>query len=282
MTFFRTNKLQVFCVFIGPLNYAPTDALNVLAVKNVPGKSHWNFMSAVLRALTDNGHNVTVYTPFIDGNRINYTEVDLSSEIPLKLELNFTEILHTFTEPTIVLPIMISMARNLCDIVHEKREMREILDDGISNFDIVLVELLVSECASYIANLLNLPLIYVIPSPILTNIEYNVLGDLPNPATVSHMMAQHHAVPRTFAQRFTNLIYFAFSQFTLNQNEVSLKKNNLKPYDEIEPVKSSLVFLNTHFISEAPRPILPSVVQLGGIHLKTPKSIPDVSKNLKI
>lgn len=47
----------------------------ILAIETFAGKSHWNFMSAVLRAMTDNGHNVTVFTPFVDGNRENYTEI---------------------------------------------------------------------------------------------------------------------------------------------------------------------------------------------------------------
>jgi len=33
-------------------------------------------MSGILRALVNSGHGVTVFTPFTDSNRENYTEVD--------------------------------------------------------------------------------------------------------------------------------------------------------------------------------------------------------------
>lgn len=47
----------------------------ILSVETVGGKSHWNFMSSIIRALVDNKLNVTVNTPFTDENRQNYTEV---------------------------------------------------------------------------------------------------------------------------------------------------------------------------------------------------------------
>jgi len=47
----------------------PGNTARILAIETFVEKSHWNFMSTVLRALTDNGHNVTVFTLFLDGNR---------------------------------------------------------------------------------------------------------------------------------------------------------------------------------------------------------------------
>ncbi|XP_022181664.1 UDP-glucuronosyltransferase 2B2-like isoform X2 [Myzus persicae] len=58
----------------------PASSARILAVETVGGKSHWNFMSGILRALVNDGHSVTVFTPFADGNRENYTEVDTTSE----------------------------------------------------------------------------------------------------------------------------------------------------------------------------------------------------------
>lgn len=69
-TLFRTLMLSVFCIITVSMTYASNDTLQILAIENVAGKSHWNFMSAVLRSLTDVGHNVTVFTPFPDGNTI--------------------------------------------------------------------------------------------------------------------------------------------------------------------------------------------------------------------
>lgn len=63
----------------------PAECVRILAVETIGGKSHWNFMSAVLGSLADNGHNVNVFTLFLDGNRANYTEVNISEKkVPVR------------------------------------------------------------------------------------------------------------------------------------------------------------------------------------------------------
>lgn len=275
--FSNTILFFVFYIFTVSLTWSPVNALQILAVEYIPGKSHWNFMSAILQTLVDNGHNVTVFTPFPEGDRVNYTEFDLSNDLPMKVAMNAVEIFQTFSKTSIMLPLMMNMSRKFCEIVHEKHQMKNILENADSNYDIVITEILVTECASYVAAKLNLPLIYLIPSPMITSMEHVILGDISNPATVSHLLA-HHAVPRTFTQRFSNLILLVYSVFIKKQKELELKKIDPQPYDLVETIQPSLIFTNTHYITDAPRPIPPNVIQAGGIHLKTPETIPDVSK----
>lgn len=276
--FFCSISLFTFCIYTFSLTREPVNALQILAIEYVPGKSHWNFMSAVLRALSDKGHNVTVFTPFPDGNGINYTEYDLSNDLPKKVAMDALETLKTFGEPTVMLPLLVNMTRNFCEFTHKNRHMQNILNNAKSNYDIVFAEVSSSECSSYVAAKLNLPLIYVIPSPMITNIEHLLTGHVPNPATVSHLMA-HYSIPKTFTQRLINFVFLAFSVFVRRKKETELKKTDPQPYDSIEPLQSSLVFINTHYITDAPRPMPPNVIQVGGIHLQTSKNdVPGVSE----
>lgn len=266
------------CVFTVASTLAPVaSAYRVLAVEYVPGKSHWNFMKAVLHALTDRGHAVTVFTPFPDGDhRENYTEVDMSADVPPKVAMDAVEVLNTFGRTSVMIPLVMQLSRTFCTIVHNKNVTRNILRDG--GFDVVITETAGSECASYLAAELGLPLIYAIPSPMVTYIERALLGHVSNPATVSHMMADH-AVPRTFAQRFSNLALSAYSAYALAREESRLRSIDPQPYDQVSPVKPSVVFVNTHHATDAPRPMPPGVVQIGGIHLlDRPKGdLPEVS-----
>jgi len=50
-----------------------------------------------------------------------------------------------------------------------------------------------------------------------------------------------------------------------------------QPFDQVEPVKPSIVFSNSHYITDAPRPLAPNLIPVGGIHLGRPRKIPDVS-----
>lgn len=273
----------VTIVLVGLLQWTvPTDSARILAVESIAGKSHWNFMRAVLRALTDNGHTVTVFTPFPDGDRANYTEVDLSPVFPIKLDLDVSEIIEKFIDPRSIVPLCVVISRTLCDAIYDHDRMKDILQngdqsgDGSNNeFDVILVEPLGSDCVSYMATKLGLPMIYVIPSPLITHYERDFLGNIPNPAVVSHLLAGH-AVPRTFVQRFTNTILSAYTMFSIKYNAYKLAQADPKPYDFVTPVQPSAVFVNTHFISEISRPTPPNVIQVGGVHLEQPKSIPHV------
>lgn len=42
---------------------------------------------------------------------------------------------------------------------------------------------------------------------------------------------------------------------------------------------ASLIFVNGHFSVDLPKPLLPNFVDIGGIHLKPPNPLPQVSHN---
>lgn len=260
----------------------PIAAMNILAIEPQTGKSHWNFMSALLRALTDNGHRVTAFTPYPDGERANYTEVDISREISgLDAGIDSNFIMESFRKSTVMIPLVTNWTRCVCDIVHEHPKMKDIINNSeksSADYDLIIVERVASECVTYVAAVLDVPVIFSSPSPLKTTIEYSVIGNGPNPATVSHVMA-YHSVPRTFYERFTNSLFFAYGALLNERKEFEMKVNSPGDHDSMEPVKPSLVFVNTDYITEAPRPFPPNVIQVGGIHLQSPKadSIPNVS-----
>lgn len=275
--------ISIIAAVAGLLQWAPVsvDGIRVLAVESIAGKSHWNFMRAVLRALTDSGHTVTVFTPFPDGGRENYTEVDMSPVFPIKLDLEVPEILEKFVHTTTLMPLVVTMSRILCNTIFDNDRMKAILrgdgGDPDNDFDVILVEPLGSDCVSYMATRLGLPMVYLIPSPLITHYERDFLGHVPNPSAVSHLMAGH-AVPESFVQRFTNTVLLAYTTFSVKYNTWRLARTDPRPYDFVTAVQPSAVFVNSHFISEASRPTPPNVIHVGGVHLEPPKSIPHVRK----
>jgi glucuronosyltransferase len=55
--------------------------------------------------------------------------------------------------------------------------------------------------------------------------------------------------------------------------------NDLPTLSEIEHT-TSLLLLNQHFSTSYPKPLMPNVVQVGGVHVKPPKELPQVRKDL--
>jgi len=166
----------------------------------------------------------------------------------------------------------------MCDAVYKSVELNKIIEEKEnSNFDVLIIETLGFDCELYLASKLNLPLIYLVSSPMITFEERVISGDIPNPATISHLYADY-AIPKTFVQRLSNTVFLGYSMMLLTVDKCIRKYTIERPYNWVtNTVRPSLTFVNSHFISEASRPFPQNVVQVGGIHLKPPKSIPNVS-----
>ncbi|CAI6347273.1 unnamed protein product [Macrosiphum euphorbiae] len=256
------------------LLWTPVGAANILAVQSIAGKSHWNVMRAVLRALTDRGHTVTVFTPFVDGDRPGYTEVDVSEKAVVFLAMDATFLIEKFASMRKTLPSMLNYSRMSCDMMNGDQRMVNILD-GVDarKFDLVITEPMASECVAYTATVLHVPMVYVVPFPIVTFLERSLTGHAPNPASTGHLLSSH-GTPKTFAQRFVNVVSTVYCSAIKWYAERQLQLAGHRPYDSVDLVKPSLIFSNTHFIIEPARSLTPDVVQIGGIHLTAPKPIP--------
>ncbi|CAH1709686.1 unnamed protein product [Aphis gossypii] len=260
--------------FTGSWVTTPAKGARILAVETIGGKSHWNFMSAILRALVDNGHNVTVFTPFLDGNRENYTEFDTSLGSEKILDGQIEELMNKFGDPIKIIGQMSTMSRMLCNVVYENSKMKEILANPRSDdFDIVIIEPILSDCVSYLGAKLNLPLIYVIPIPTMGIMERYFTGDMSNPAVVSFNLA-HFGIPKTFVQRAKNCAYLVYCTAILKFDEFRNRLTEPQEYDLYAPIPPSLIFVNRHFTIEPASPIQSNVVEIGGIHLKAPRKLP--------
>lgn len=276
MTMFIKISIITFYFGVTALYFKPVEGGHILAISTIGGRSHWNFMEGIIRALTEHGHQVTVLTPFPNGDRENYTEIDVSNETFSMLRLDIDLVKKHLTSYFDLIHYVNNYSRKNCKILHKNNFIKSILTDTKSNFDVIFIELMASECVSYLSAKLDIPLIYVTPPPLISYVERSVLGHYPNPAVVSHVLADH-SIPRTLIERFTNTILLFSTTFWLQYKSWLSKIVDKESFDLIEPVKPSIIFSNAHFITDAPRPIPPSVIQVGGIHLSPPKKIPDVS-----
>lgn len=253
----------------------PIESANILAIETAACKSHWNYMSGMLQALVDVGHNVTVFTPYPDGNRENYTEVDVSRGYKKVIGNNVNDLLESYSDPIRTVFVLSALARERCDKVYDNMKLKEMLSNTHSDFDLVLTELFYSDCVSYAANKFGLPLIYITPLPIVSFMERSITGHVSNPALVSDIMTKH-GILKTFVQRLSNTIIYIISTLVIKYTELKLKYSEPREYDFIQPTTPSLVFVNAHFVSDAPKPLATNVISVGGIHLKAAQRLPKV------
>ncbi|XP_050437966.1 UDP-glucosyltransferase 2-like isoform X2 [Adelges cooleyi] len=249
-----------------------TAGLRVLAVHTISGKSHWNFMNGYLHSLTDSGHNVTVFTWFPEGKRQNYTEIVLKG--PMRTNMDLVEFKERLRPPRNLISYVVHNNRQFCDITYANSKMGSIMAAGNTDqFDVIVTVSVASDCMSHLVHRLDLPVIYLFSSPMPTYLESSFLGEESNPAYVSNFMLPF-GHPKTFQERLLNFFTYKYSTFLLWYTETLAIKSNPRPYDYVEAVKPSLVFVNSHFVVEPTRPVPPNIIEIGGIHLPKPKAIP--------
>lgn len=252
----------------------PSDGLRILAVEPIGAVSHWNFVQAVIGALTRRGHIVTTFTPFPDGDRDNYTEVDISRAFPIKVSMQLADVTSLFNDFWTTLSIILPMGRRICDDLHANRPFSDIVARGAgASFDAILIEPGMWDCLSYVAAESGLPLIYAVPMSTMYVNEWRSLGIVSNPAAIAPLTGGH-AVPRTFSQRFSNAVFAVYESVAYGYLSRSFQTAGPKPYDGRLFVPPSLMFVNGHLVSDPSRPTPANVVNVGGIHLKPPGEIP--------
>lgn len=261
---------------------------NILAVASVPGRSHWNFMSAVLRALTDRGHRVVAFTSYPSASAArahggNYTEVDTSAVLRRHAGERASRVLSEYSRLSYIVPSVVRWSREFCDAVYDMEQIRALMRCGggdgnrtaaAGRFDLLVTEPLGSECVAHLAAAVGLPMVYVVPSPMPTYMQPSIVGHSANPAYVPHLL--YGSAVRAFRHRLANTAVYAYGRLVRWYAERTAAR---RPYDAAEPAKPSVVFVNSHHVTE-PTMLLPSnVVHVGGIHLQQdePGVLPPVS-----
>lgn len=253
----------------------------ILAIEPYGSKSHWQYMKSILDLLSMR-HQVTVITPLLFGNRENYTEIDASRVFPIYSEKDTVDMIHQFGSVVKMLPLVPerSHERDICDAFFDFEPVKSLVSlaaDESRRYDVILLEPFYSPCLSYLAYQLHVPEIYAIPSSMITPMELLIFGTEPSPSYVPNLL-YNGAAMESFVQRLNNVALFAYVKFVPWMTNLRMMYHEPKNYDLVDVRhKPSLVFINTHFITESPRPFPVNMIQIGGIHLRPPGTLPNVS-----
>uniref|UniRef100_A0A2P2I7E1 UDP-glucuronosyltransferase n=2 Tax=Hirondellea gigas TaxID=1518452 RepID=A0A2P2I7E1_9CRUS len=252
----------------------PSEAsYNILMLLPISSRSHRNVFMPLATALAARGHKVTMLSnheapdqnpkiKYIRHNLDHFKEEEMDM---FAVQKNPSKIFDIFTT---VFPLI---ARDIYDVPVVKE-----LYNKRSEFDLFIVDAIFNE-GSY-------PFVYgknfiVLCPGLLDPSQSAVVGNLLNPAYVPNMLADYPR-PYSFITRVKNIFFSLVLPITWRKSivtpvEAVLKKRfpNLPPLLEIER-NQSLTLINSHFSLGIPLPLLPSQVEIGGMHLRPAKPLP--------
>ncbi|KAJ1521692.1 hypothetical protein ONE63_003335 [Megalurothrips usitatus] len=249
-------------------------AFRVLGFFPFNAPSHNIMLKATMEALADYGHEVVMLSPFpLKKPRANYTDLDISKELPsLANTLTFEE-MTALRQPGIMRLIVELGGAHFCRAVFQMQHFRDIMSGKHGKFDVVFTEICNSDCWTAVAHKLDVPLISISTQPDLVW-QHERVGSVNNPSYLP-VNFEPYVGRLTFPQRLFNTavyIYYNWAhkfyvQWPSDEVVREFFGEDTPPISELLQ-RTSLTMINAHVSINPARPIPPNVINVAGIHLK--------------
>lgn len=283
-----------FALFLPLLLLQNAVSFKILAIVSVPLRSHYMAFGNLFNELAHRGHSVTVINNYPNERPItNLRFVDISSNTtntaayftPLEFYETFDSTylhLYNYYRHFALTP---DACRADCGNLFTNEHAKAHLAEGVK-YDVIFAEQFIGDCGlAYVAAFYDAPIIGI-TSHVLLPLTYLRLG---LPFDVS-------SDPFYFSKAGPNpSLYYKTEAFLLNHffNTIGRWYNQRSVYEmfsqfypdfalDIEKLaeeKMKMVFAYQHFSLTGSRIHSPQVLEIGGIHIGKPKSVPEVSVN---
>ncbi|XP_046994326.1 UDP-glycosyltransferase UGT5-like [Schistocerca americana] len=245
----------------------------ILGIIPTASISHQLPFRLIALELAKRGHQVTVMTTDpIRKNIQNFTEIDVSMTYDYwRKTFDFTSM--SDRSPVGFIERWSPSGKATCEIQLESQQMKDFLRSQPS-FDVVILEQLVYYCYYGLIHQLGSPptIGYVslaAPTPVLAS-----YGNPNNPAYCPDLLVGY-TDHMSFWERLYNAYFMARIFYIWNYVTMPSQNELIRKYfgPDHPPVKEidrnfSLLIVNNHFSVNYPRPLLPNIIEVTGLHLE--------------
>lgn len=253
----------------------------IIAMFPYIGKSHFDVFEPFVKELAARGHQVVVLSHFPQKQPItNYTDISLVGSITTEARdridlgrISGTEILKTAVKE-------IRGIFESCDRMLSFQKVQDLFQSQ-ETFDLIITETFLADCF--------LPLVHKFKAPhvaISSSIMFPWSNDrMGNPDNPSYIPTQgtYFSDKMSFIQRLINVIANTALKFIFSATESTVIAGYVRKHfgDDVPSPSdiarnTSLLLVNTHFSLNGPRPLVPGIVEVGGLHIRPPKKLPKV------
>ncbi|KAL9702418.1 hypothetical protein quinque_005936 [Culex quinquefasciatus] len=274
----RVLFFLVAVIFFGQL---ATGVKNILYISSVASPSHFLWSQRLFERLAERGHNVTVVNLYKHGfvRGVQLVKLEGIVEELAAEEEDYVEFGQM--SPFEVHVAFFDLELYVCQRAVKSAGFRSMLDYPKDfRFDLVIHDHLAGPCLLILLSTFGYPpLIYASAynrqSTLTTSLGTVVFpGFVPNQA----YDVQH---PMTFYQKTVNrLLYFweyffkAYIYYPKLDSLIQQELNQTESVTSLEK-RSLLAILNSNQILDLPEAVSPNIVQVGGLHIKPQKSLPN-------
>lgn len=274
-------KFQNYLLFSTLLFFtSKVAAYKILALFPHIAKSHFVMGEALLKGLAARGHQVFVVNHFPQEHTVpNYTDISLVGSMRNAVE---NTPLENFGNGDVLLSVnmLANLAVETCEKILSFPRIQRLITSE-EKFDLIIVELFNTDCMLGFVHKFKVPFI-AIGTSVMMPWGNERFGNPDNPSYIPHHFLAH-ADRMSFSERTANTAYHTSVKWAYHFLMDIPTQRIARRYfgDSLPPLadiarNTSLLLLSTHFSMNQPRPLVPQIVEVGGLHLSPPAPLPEV------
>nr|QIK00367.1 UDP-glycosyltransferase [Xylotrechus quadripes] len=280
----RSNQFLLTLILTTQFIYTP--AYNILGVFPHLGKSHFDVFLPLMKTLAQKGHNVTVISHFPLSQTIpNYKDIDLGGRSMAFVDsVNLQEEDPNSKLNKVNNVWMLSYSGNLsCEVGLSSQNLQTFLKTE-QNFDLMIIEFFNTDCFLSLAHKVKAPIIGLSSCTLM---PWNSQR-FANPTHTAYIPNNNmdYTDHMSFFERLENTVVTLYHELFYEYVVIRRDEGIVRKYMGKEASHKlgqfihncSLLLVNSHFTLNLPRPLVPNVVEVGGIHIGGASSLP---KNLE-
>ena len=276
----------ILLVILGLSFLHPARTSKILAVSTHIGKSHFDVVEPYFEELAARGHQMLVISHFPRKRPTpNYKDIDLRGTRSINKTMDIMSFPDMIEIDQISSALFLSAwGAEACEKTFELPDVQHILNSD-EKFDVLIAEMFNTDCFLAFAHKFKIPIIGFSTCVFMPWTPGRV-GNPDNPAYIPTQFVTF-SDKMNFVERFINTFWQTFHKlhypFLTDAPAHRIAKRH---FGESLPALSdlarntSLIFVNNHFSLNRPRPLVPGVIEVAGIHIKPPKPLPKVSQRI--
>lgn len=280
--FYKKYFNNLFITLLQTLLINDVTPSKILGIFPFCAKSHYIMFEPLMIELARRGHEVVVISGFPQEEPLPGL-IDINGTGYLSTAVNALDIGEHQKVPNNVFNVLYYMYIFIDDInkLFDIPEVKKLIDSDNESFDLIITELFNNDVTLGFVNKFNIPYITLSSCALLpwANPRF---GNPDNPSYIP-VMYSANSYRMNFRQRIYNLYSLvlgklAYQYIFVKKSEEIVRKHFGDRVPSLQEIgwKASLILVNTHHSLHGARPFVPTVVEVGGIHITPPKLLPQV------
>lgn len=252
----------------------------ILAIFPHHGLSHHMVYWPYFQELANRGHHITVISHY-SFKHPNITDVSILGSMPMfnnKRNISPEEPVNDVRYAWKMIRLFYTTGK-VNEAMFSVDGVRQLLN-GQSKYDLLITEHFNNELALVFAFKFNIPFIMVSSCNVLPWNQQAVgqpYEPAIKPSTLTYLSPKMNLYNRAMNTIATGVQLLGYAFLCRKRDEEIIKKQlNINILLEQLVLNASLIFVNTHYTMLNSIPLVPAVVEVGGIHIKPAKLLPKV------